>query len=70
MTIKALNLESWCVSDLRDGVVDVDPASAGVDVQVRRLLIGQGVGDGRVAPLVVIVRRRPQKTSSYRSVLP
>lgn len=37
-------------------------------MQVRRLLIGQGVGDGRVAPLVIIVCRRPQETSSHWSV--
>lgn len=51
-------------------MVDVNPASTGVDVQVSWLLIGQGVGDDRVAPLVVIVCRRSQETSSYRSVLP
>lgn len=51
-------------------MVDVDPASAGVDVQVRRRLIGQRVGDSRVAPLVIVVCRRPQEAGSYRSVLP
>lgn len=29
------------VSHLRDGMIDIHPASTGVDVQVRRLLIGQ-----------------------------
>lgn len=51
-------------------MVDVNPAGTGVDVQVRRLLIGQGIGDGRVASLVVIVCRRSQETSSDRRVLP
>ena len=55
---------------LWDGVVDINPTSAGVDVQVGRPLAGQGVGDGRVAPLVVVVRRRPQETSPDRGVLP
>lgn len=58
------------VSDLWDGVVDVNPARTGVDVQVSWLLIGQGVGDGGVAALVVIVCRRSKETGSNRSVLP
>lgn len=61
---------NWRHTGLWNGLTDVYPASTGIDVQVRWRLIGQRVGDGRVAPLVIVVCRRPQKTSSHWSVLP
>lgn len=66
--LKRSSDDGW-MSDLWDGMVDINPASTGVDVEVRRLLIGQGVSDYRIAPLVIVVCRCSQETSSYWSVL-
>lgn len=50
-------------------MVDINPASAGVNVQVSRFLVGERVADGSVAPLVVVMCCRSQETGSNWSVL-
>ncbi len=54
---------------LWDGVVDVDPSCAGIDVKVGWVLLWQRVGDGCIGALVVIMSRRPQEARPNRRVL-
>lgn len=56
------------LTNLRYGLVDVNPASDRVDLQVLWLLLRHGVQDGRVGAEVIVVSRHAQEAGPDQSV--
>lgn len=56
--------------DLRDGLVDVNPACHRIDTQVFWLLFRHGIRDGCIGAVVIIMCSDSQETGANHGVLP
>lgn len=68
--VSALADKDLWLTCLWDGLVNIDPSSDGVDLQVLRLLQRHGVSDSCISAKVIIVSSNTQKTGTDQSVFP